>query len=87
MANTLAKLVTKKFMKEHSKYLGYLKDRWDDERGYESWSGYRKVMKERFKSYDIVKILKVGVVLRVGESFVTIKAKKNVFDITTDSPA
>lgn len=53
--------------------LDYLKRRWDDEKEYEDWSDYEKQIRFLFETYTIVKVLKVGVVLRTENFDMQIK--------------
>lgn len=67
----------KRFVDQHGEYLGYLRDRWSDEKEYEQWSDYEKIMREKFTGFLILRVVKVGVVLSDGVNEVTIKATAN----------
>ncbi len=53
--------------------LEYLKGRWDDEKEYEDWKDYDKEIRHLLETYNIVKVLKVGVVIRTENFDLQIK--------------
>lgn len=76
-----ARDLAKRFLDKHGEYLGYLRDRWSDEKEYEDWSDYEKMMRERFADFVILRVLKVGVVLSDGISQIAIKATARSFTV------
>lgn len=73
--------LAKRFIDKHGQYLGYLRDRWQDEKQYEDWSEYEKMMRQKFSDFVILRVVKVGVVLSDGVSQVTIKATAKSFSV------
>ncbi len=53
--------------------LEYLKGRWEDEKEYEDWKDYDKQIRLLLETYNIVKVLKVGVVIRTENFDLKIK--------------
>ena len=69
-------------MEEHSSFLGYMKDRWEDEKDYEDWNDYKKLIAEKFKDKKNKKILKVGITYEYENALITIKANKRDFKVS-----
>lgn len=70
------------FMSKFMDFLGNLKDRWDDEKEYEDWKDYEKVIREKLSDYNIVKVLKVGVTYELNGFDFTYKANKSGVAVT-----
>jgi len=64
------------FWAEHGEYFIYLKGRWDDEKEYEDWREYVKVIMERMEGYEIKMVLKVGIVIRKEGIEMTVRVNK-----------
>ncbi len=53
--------------------LEYLKGRWEDEKEYEDWKDYDIEIRKLLAIYNIVKVIKVGVVIRTENFDLKIK--------------
>ena len=70
---TLADKVFDEILNAHGETLGYLKARWQDEREYEDWAEYEKVIRQKLTGYNVVKVIKVGAVIRTKHFDLQIK--------------
>lgn len=63
----------------YGEFLGYLKCRWEDEKEYEDWKDYEKAIREKLAGYNIVKVIKVGAVIRT--QYIDIEIKMNLASV------